>query len=550
MHACSQNRVSCTQLVGNLQTPGQIPVIVQGRQPRHPVHSEAPQLINTLRAVGERWRLVALVVVVTAGVAVGTSLSSEKQYDATAQLLLRAREPIDNLLDPTGAGRSSDPERDLNTEVELIKIGPTAQSVRNTLGLKRSPDALLNEITTETNTTSDIIRLRVRDPDPVLAARIANAFALSYVQFRVEAARGRYRDAATLAQRQLLALSPADRRTIQGRDLASRRRELEIASALQTGGAEVVRRASVPTSASRPRPLLSGTLGVLLGLVIGAAAALMLSLVDRRFKDEREVEAFFGLAVLAAIPRPRRGSDRDDPAQREAFGLLAANVRLATARGPVSVVMVTSPGPGDGKTSVTLGLARAYAQLGRSVIAIEADLRRPAFGRYAEVASSDGVTGVLAGSALGPEVIWLDAGTLKPTSGAPGRGAIGLLPAGALPDNPQRALSDPGMSLVVEVARSLADVVIIDTAPLGTVNDATLLDGMVEGVVVVTRLNQTTKDAARRASRTLTNLGTERLGLVVTDAGVGERHGYYAAKPAPSSPPAERPRSGVHGGVD
>jgi capsular exopolysaccharide synthesis family protein len=214
--------------------------------------------------------------------------------------------------------------------------------------------------------------------------------------------------------------------------------------------------------------------------------------------------------------------------------------------------MITSPGPGDGKTSVTVGLARAYAQLGLTVIVIEADLRRPSFARYADVTASAGVTGVLAGGSIERELLWLDANTLQPAEdGAAGaRGTIGLLPAGKIPDNPQRALADPAMNLVVEVARSLADMVLIDTAPVGTVNDATVLDRMVEGVAVVTRLNQTTKDAARRANRSLANLGAERLGLVVTDSGGGERHAYYAPRPTATAPPAERPRSGVQGGTD
>jgi capsular exopolysaccharide synthesis family protein len=517
---------------------------------------DSSQLLDSLRAVRQRWRLVLLLVAVSTGLALVVSLSSEKQYDATAQLLLRGEEPIDSILATGGAARSNDPERDLNTEIELITVGPTALDVKRRLKLDRSVDALLEQVEATSSNTSNIVRLRVRDPDPALAARIANTFAQSYVRFRVNSSRQRYLRAAQLAERQLLALSDEDRRSQQGRDLQSRQRELQIASALQTGGAELVRRADVPGSPSRPRPKVSAALGGLLGLLFGVGAALGLNLVDRRFRDEQDVERFFELPILAGIPRPmRRAAGRDDAAQQEAYGLLAANLRLASARGASSVVMVTSPSPGDGKTSVTLGVARAYARLGLSVIAIEADLRRPAFSRYADVSSSDGLTGVLAGSAMSRELIWLDGETLRPVDkDAAGNAAVGLLPAGDLPANPQRALSDPGMSLIVEVARSIADVVLIDTAPVGTVNDATMLASQVEGVIIVARLNQTTKDAGRRAVRTLAKLRAEKLGVVVTDAAAGERHGYYvssssAAAPGPGLPPAHA-RSGVQGGVD
>ncbi len=488
--------------------------------------------VDYLRAVRRRWRLVVLVVVVCAGTALGVSLSSEKQYDATVQLLLRGQEPIDALFDPGGSASSRDPERALNTEVQLIKIGPTANLVRRQLGLERTADELLDQVEVTTSSTSDIVELSVRDPDPVLAARIANALAEAYVQFRVDSARQRYREAADLAQQQLLALAPVERRTPQGRELQARRRDLQIAAGLQTGGAELVRRASVPDSAARPRPKLAAAIGIVLGLLLGVGAALVLSLIDRRLKDEHEVEEFFGLPVLAAIPRPaRRAAAFDDPAQREAYGLLAANLRAAEIGDASSVIMITSPSPADGKTSVTIGVARAYARLGLSVVVIEADLRRPAFGRYTDVSFSAGVTGVLAGASLANELLSLDADTLLASDGDAGdAGALAILPAGVVPDNPQRTLSNPAMRRLIEVARTMADVVLIDSAPLGTVNDAAVLAPFVEGIALVARLNQTTKDAARRAIRTVGNLDAKALGVVVTDAGGGERHVYYASK--------------------
>lgn len=492
------------------------------------------QLIDYLRAVTQRWRLVALIVALCTGMALVVSLSAEKQYDATAELLLRSEEPINSLLDPTSSAGARDPERALNTEVQLIKVGPTAHTVRRRLNLTKSPDELLSQIETTTSSTSDIVELRARDSDPAMAARIANAFAEAYVQHRVESARERYREAADLAQRRLLELSPAERRTEEGLALQARRRELQIAGDLQTGGAEIVRRASVPTSASRPRPKLSGALGMVLGLMLGVGVALLLNLIDRRLKDEHEVEELFGLPVLAAIPRPaRRAPAFDDPAQAEAYGLLASNLRLAALGSSRSVIMITSPSPADGKTSVTIGLARAYARLGMTVAVIEADMRRPAFGRYTDVSFSAGVTGVLAGGSVADELLWLDADTLRPSEQEPDAGGvIGILPAGDVPDNPQRTLSDPRMRLVVDASLTVADIVLIDSAPLGTVNDAAVLAPLVEGVVLVARLNQTTKDAGRRAIRTLGNLDADALGVVLTDAGGSERHVYYSSESA------------------
>jgi Mrp family chromosome partitioning ATPase/capsular polysaccharide biosynthesis protein len=512
---------------------------------------DSPQLTDSLYAIRDRWRLVVVVVVVAAGLALVSSLSSDKQYDATAQLLIRSQEPADALLDPTGAQRSDDPERDLNTAVELIKVGPIVHNVIRTLRLRRNADDLLAQVHTDISGTSDIVGIRVRDPSPVLAARIANAFGDAYAKFRLDSARQSDLQAAELAQRQLLALSPADRRTEQGLELQARRRQLLIAAALRTGGVSLVRRASVPKHPSRPRPKLAAGLGVLLGLVLGGGLALGLALIDRRFKDERQAEELFDLPVLAAIPRPaRRGNRGNDPIQDEAYGLLAANLRLANSVRESSVIMISSPGPREGKTSVTLGLARAYAQLGCSVIAIEADLRKPTFARNADVSLSSGLTGVLRGNPLPGELVWIDPFTMEPADPELGDGGtIGLLPAGELPAVPQRILSDPAVARVIDTCQSLAKIVLIDTAPIGAVNDATMLAGYVDGIALVARLNMTTKDAARRARRTLDRLDTEVLGLVITDAGNDARQAYYSAAP-PGAPSAEWVRAGARGAAD
>lgn len=499
-----------------------------------PLNAPEPvQLLDYLRAVRQRWWLVLLIALIATGCALGISLSAEKQYDATAHLLLRGEEPINSLLDPTANSRSSDPERDLNTELELMKVGGTAYPVLRRLDLQRSADELLSQIEPTASSQSNIVALRVRDRDPRMAARIANAFAEEYVRYKTESARARYREAAELAQRQLEGLAPEEREGEAGRELQARQRELQVAAELQTGGVELVRRATPPTSASRPRPKLSAAVGLALGLLLGVAAALALNLGDRRLKDEDDVEALFGLPILATIPRPARRSAKDDPAQREAYGLLTANLRLTAGNRAGGVILITSPSPADGKTSVTLGIARAYARLGLDVVAVEADLRRPAFGRYLDASASEGVTGVLSGGPVSDEVLWLDPETLRPADAHGGSGSVGILPAGDLPANPQRVLADPRMQTVFDVLQQVADVVLVDSAPVGTVNDASMLAPLVDAVVLVARLNRTTRDASRRALRALRN-ETNLLGVVVTDAGGGARHAYYPAKPTSS----------------
>lgn len=514
--------------------------------------NDSVQLLDYLRAVRRRWPLVLLIVAVVTGTALAVSLSGEKEYDATAELLLRSEEPVNSLINPTASSGSEDPERDLNTDVELIKVAGVAHEAQRKLGIERTTDELLDQVSTETSSSSDIVDLTVRDSSATLAARIANAFAEAYVEFRTDQARSRYRDTAELAQRQLDQLTPAEAASAEGRALRARRDDLKLTAALQSGGAEIVRRASVPTSAATPRPMLSAALGLFLGLVLGAAAVVGLELVDRRLKDEQSLEAFFDLPLLGTIPKPgRRGRDVDDLGQREAYGLLAANLRFSVLTGSSNVVMITSPSPADGKTSVTLGLARALARLNLRVVAVEGDLRRPAFGRFADVDVSEGLTGVLEDGGLDREILWLDANTLAPAPGeGRGSGVIAVLPAGDVPANPQRTLAQPEMRGLIDTVRKQADVVLIDTAPIGTVNDAVTMMRFVDAVVLVTRLNQTTKDAGRRSLRVLRNLGVPLTGIVATGAGHSDRYTYASLHDAGSDPAEHAATAAARGGPD
>ena len=180
-------------------------------------------------------------------------------------------------------------------------------------------------------------------------------------------------------------------------------------------------------------------------------------------------------------------------------------------------------------------LAEAADELhGLRVIAIEADLRRPEFRQYVGMTSGQGLSGILHGTAsIMDELVTLDAETFEPSSDVTvDAGSIAVVPAGPLPANPQQALAQPRMRALIEAARSLADVVLVDTSPIGTVNDAAALTSLVDGVTFIVRLNHTTKDAARRALRLLSTVSAPQYDIVLTDAEDTERVDYYAPVPA------------------
>jgi Mrp family chromosome partitioning ATPase len=506
----------------------------------------AERLREYLKVVRRRWVVLVAMVGLTMGAALALSLSQTKQYDATSKLLFRSSEPINALL-----GQSSspdDPERQTNTEIGLIKLETVGDAARRRLGTRMSSSDILDKISTEQEGNSDLVKVTARDPSPRRAAAIANAIADAYVKFRRESARASLDEAADLARNQLNSLSPEDQASSQGRELQARLRELEISSSLQTGGVQVVRHAALPTSPAAPRPVFSTILGAFVGFVLALILIVGLEFADRRIRDEEEAQATVPLPVLAQIPRPARRVPRDaaygDRLQEEGFAALAANLLHAGARGAPSTLMVTSPTAGDGKTTVTLGLARALAIGGQRVIAIEADMRHPRFAERIGAHDGVGFGGVLAGvGSLEEELVDIDVLTMRPSEGMPASGSsFRALPAGPLVAPPQVLLSRPELPRTIEQCRSDADVVILDTPPIGMVHDAMNLVNLVDATVLALRIHWTNKDAARKALRTLRQLDARVLGSVFIST--KRPAGYYGEGMAGTSrlfSPAEPP---------
>jgi Mrp family chromosome partitioning ATPase len=508
--------------------------------------SPAERLREYLRVARRRWPILVAVTAIVALVALGISLSGAKKYDATAVLLLREVEPVNTILGNTSS--VSDPERESNTQIGLIKLDSIAEKVKEQLHLKSSASELLEQVSTEFQGNSDLVSVIVRDENPRLAAAIANGFATQYVAFRQETARASLDEAAELARNRLESLSPEEREAT-GPQLESRLRELEIASSLQTGGVEVVRSASVPTSPAVPRPLLSTFIGLLVGFVLAILIVILLEFADRRLKDEDEAQALFELPLLARIPRPARGGRVDgvraDRLRDEAFASLAANLLFLERGGHGSALLVTSPGAADGKTTVTLGLARALATLNKRVIAVEADLRQPRFSERLRLDHEPGFAGVAAGAvSLDGALVEIDTSVMAPRSPSSGAPSFAVLQAGPPLSSPQMVLSRPTTGEILAECRAQADFVLVDAPPIGVVHDAVTLAGFVDAVMLVGRLGWTTKDVARESLRILRQLDLEVLGFALT--GTERSENYYHREAAAQRRPAPAARAGIN----
>jgi uncharacterized protein involved in exopolysaccharide biosynthesis len=218
--------------------------------------------------------------------AVALGLTSGAHYEATAKLLVGQTEPTNDLLLNAGSAQVVDPERNVETNAELIKLDTVANLVRERLKVPVSTKELLSKVSTEVTSTSNVVSVTAQDADARAAARIANSFATQYAFLRRRSDRASLEQATAAARDQLASLSPTERASAQGQQLSARMQDLRIAAASQTGGVEVVSRATAPSSLSRPPLAVIGIVAALLGLVLGVIVALAVDFADPRPKAE------------------------------------------------------------------------------------------------------------------------------------------------------------------------------------------------------------------------------------------------------------------------
>jgi succinoglycan biosynthesis transport protein ExoP len=298
------------------------------------------------------------------------------------------------------------------------------------------------------------------------------------------------------------------------------------------GDVKVLDPAEVPASAASPNKTRAVQLGAFAGLLLGIGAALWLQRVDRRLRRPSEVERALGVPLLATIPRSRAlervpAGGLLDPTRSarvdiEPFRALRAKLRHMDIGRPIRSILVTSAARGDGKSTVSLGLAAAAAAAGDRVLLVEANWHTPAL---SPGLNEKGLSRLLAGGkAFDDVVVELLLGSLSGATDASSRPAgrvwrLDLLPSGPAPENPDELIESASMAELLAEAEARYDLVVVDTPPVSVVADAFALMGLVSGVIVVTRLHHSTHEALGVLNTQLSGVGARVLGVIVNGAG-------------------------------
>jgi succinoglycan biosynthesis transport protein ExoP len=305
--------------------------------------------------------------------------------------------------------------------------------------------------------------------------------------------------------------------------LMQRAKETGVSGELKSSNIRIVDPAEVPRSPVSPRRQLNMTLALLTGTVLALGLTFFLEYLDNRIKTPDELKSHLGLAFLGLIPKVADKSGQSAPLLTdgapgsfvEAFRTLRTNVLFSSAQSGAKTVVITSTGPGEGKSVVASNLAVALAQSGQRVLLIDADLRRPQlhirFGQKEE----PGLSNLMVGNAKASEVVRKTA-----------IHGLWLLAAGRVPPNPAELLGSARFRDFIATLKDHFDCIVVDTPPVLAVTDAALVANVASGVIFVVGAEMASRYAARAAIETLVAAKAQFFGGVLNKVDL-EHNAYY-----------------------
>ena len=322
--------------------------------------------------------------------------------------------------------------------------------------------------------------------------------------------------------------------------IQERLQEAGILAGLHSTSVHVVEDADTPTFPSQPHKLLNMAGGIGAGILLGGILALILEAMDTNLRTIEDVESALNLPLLAVLPKVEgpeilasnfiknavSGQAGSWSKIGEALRGMRTSILLSTAGAPPQVLMISSTRPAEGKTSIAILEAIIFALNGAKVLLMDADLRRPAVhlrvkGEYIDTSSARnvGLSSLLSGKATLKEAIqvWPELPNLH------------LMLAGPLPPLPSELLGSKQMENLIADLRSQYDFIFIDTPPVLTVTDASVLGRIVDGAVLIVRYGEARRQVISRSVELLQRSGTNLIGVALNmvDFGAPEYSEYY-----------------------
>ena len=457
-----------------------------------PTSGNKSSVERVLRTLLRRVSAIVLVAVVVAGAALGFSLYQPPTYEASIKILVGQKNSDSSL-----AQDASDIQDLTLTIAKAVRTAPVAQGVVEQLNLPEvSAAGVLNNMSAEPDPGTMFVNVSYKSSDPERAQLIANT---------------------------------------TGQVLEEKISEVSIGANGIT--AMVWAPATLPQTPVAPDPVRNTIIALVLGSLLGVVLAFLLEYIDDSWNSPEEVEEISGVPAFGVIPRYKALASKKgkilagkgeggrvtllDPPGRtsEAYRSLRTSLLYAVVDEPPTVIVVTSPGSADGKSSICANLAVVLAQAGKDILVIDCDMRRPSLHRIFGVSNVSGVTNVLVGE-HGLSEVWKEP--------SPDADHLKMVSTGPVPPNPSEILGTARFSRLLANARQEFDYVLIDSPPTGAVSDPMIIATQADAVLLVVDSERTSKRALRKAMRDLEAVGANVLGTVINKVPEAEtdRYGY------------------------
>jgi tyrosine-protein kinase Etk/Wzc len=325
--------------------------------------------------------------------------------------------------------------------------------------------------------------------------------------------------------------------------------ESRITEVGQLGQVRIIDPARPPQEPVRPRKKLNLLLGFIVGIGLGVGLTFLFEYMDNTVRTIEDVERI-GVTVLGSIPmikeeeamkrlkvlpasmNGKNGSLEGPEARRmvsrlithfapkspisEAYRTFRTNIQYTKLDREIKALLVTSPGPGEGKSTSVANLAITMAQMGSKVLLIDSDLRRPILHSIFNIDRRVGLSNVLVGRA-----------TIEKAAQTTEIENLFVMPCGTLPPNPSELLGSSAMKTTLDEMKEKFDIVLFDSPPIIAVTDAAVLSSQLDGVILVIKSGQTDREAAFRASSLLKNVKTRILGALLNGVHIESMYGSY-----------------------
>jgi capsular exopolysaccharide synthesis family protein len=305
--------------------------------------------------------------------------------------------------------------------------------------------------------------------------------------------------------------------------LLKKLKEADLSAGVGEPEMRVLEAAKLPRAPIAPRAVRNLGVAAVLGLCLALGLAYAVEAMDRTLSSPEDIESGVGLPTLAVVRRfdspESRGllaAESSGSLEGETFRALRSNVRFIHVDKPRRIVLVTSTGPEEGKSTVLSNLGVSLAQSDRRTLLVDTDLRRPSLHRLFRLSNRRGLADVLAGDAAVEDAIQ--------TSRID---RLDVLPSGTLPPNPAELIESARLQQLIAGLRDRYDYILLDSPPAGGVIDSCLLCSLADGVLFIVEPRRFDRRLVLSALRQLDRAGAKLYGVVLNKAVRPERAGLY-----------------------